>query len=136
MEYLPKAGSFKKPTKKTEKSYPSNPYLQLMRYLLEGYTWQKEQKQPFTLIIPIILYHGNEQWTKKTFSDYFQLPDKNLQRYIPNFEYILNDLSKYSDEEILKLEVGVLMTTLLLFKHKGDKDFLLQHKHLPPISQS
>ena len=108
------------------KSYPvPYPHLQLLRYLLN--CWEKDlaQKQPLRPVVPIILYHGKERWETKQLSDYFGLPDNTLLPYFPNFEYILTDLSKFSDEDILKLRIGFYINTLLLMKHQKDKAYFI-----------
>ena len=120
------------------KSYVENPWLQLLRYLLEGYRQQilqqqeanksRKTKRPIklTVIIPIIFYHGDGKWHYRSFEDQFDLPHPILKRYLPSFQYILTDLANYSDEELIAMEIGFLLSTLLLLKHKSDKDFLKQ----------
>lgn len=46
---------------------------------------------------------------------------------MPGFDFILTSLCGLSDDEILALEAAFLATTFLLFKHKGEKDYLLKH---------
>ena len=58
---------------------------------------QAERLMP---VIPVILYHGKEVWKVRRFSGYFEGIDETFCRFIPEFEYLLTDLSKYSDEEI------------------------------------
>jgi len=66
-------------------------------------------------VIPVLLYHGAARWTVATnFQALFELPDA-LGVYVPEFEYLLTDLSTYSDEEIKRTaELGV---GLLVLKH-------------------
>ena len=77
-------------------------------------------------MIPIILYHGKSGWQPKKMEDFFGEIDKDLQRFIPIFEYHLTDLSTFSDKDIEKLEVVYLMATLLLFKHYDDENYILK----------
>jgi len=108
---------------------PQNIYIQLNRYLTEGYQQQSldKGKKKLTLILPIIIYHGQQKWQSKAFSDYFDLPDDRLKQYIPNYNYELVDLQKIPDDWLLKLSFGhYLKSTFLVFKHKNDKDFLYQ----------
>ena len=52
-------------------------------------------------LIPLILYHGKEKWTvDKRFSSLFEGPSQTLAGYISDFEFILYDLSRYTDEQI------------------------------------
>lgn len=79
------------------KSYPpQNIYIQLNRYLTEGYQQQSldKAKKKLILILPIIIYHGKQKWQLKSFADYFELPDRRLKEYLPNYTYELVDLSK------------------------------------------
>lgn len=121
------------------KSNIENPWLQLLRYQLEGYRNQIQQQQEInrsqkvknrlelTVIIPVIFYHGAGKWHYRPFEEYFELPHPSLKSYIPSFDYLLTDLSTYSNEELFALEVGFLLSTLLLLKHKNDKRFIKQY---------
>lgn len=108
------------------KSYvPRNIYLQLHRYLTEIYNHQDAENKKLQLVIPIVIYHGKDGWKKRDFSDYFDLPDENLQRYVPNLFYELIDLNKISDDLIINHSVGhYLQSTFLVFKHTKDKSFI------------
>ena len=118
--------------------------LQLLRYLTEGYLQQideyrKKQKakkevgkktkqlEHLQLIIPIVLYHGKDKWQNRPFSDLFKLPDPSLKSYIPEVAYILNDLTKTPDKLLMALEFIYLRSTMLLLKHRNEKDFVLQY---------
>ncbi|MBW1650709.1 MAG: Rpn family recombination-promoting nuclease/putative transposase [Deltaproteobacteria bacterium] len=104
--------------------------LQLLQYMIK--IWQLHIKQkgfPLPVVIPLVLYHGEDKWSLKT--DFGQLFDKNTKQfkaYIPDFNYILYDLSQYTDDQI-KGEV-FLKAALLLFKYSSTKDIL---KKLPDI---
>lgn len=98
------------------KSYP-DPQLafQLLRYLVRIWEQDRQQQLPLRPIVPLVLYHGHQTWTTPLdFRGLFDLPTA-LQRYIPQFEYQLYDLSHYSDEEI-RGEV-ILRVSLLLLKY-------------------
>ncbi len=110
------------------KSYPEKyPHLQLMRYMLEGYEYQLKQKEQLSLIIPVILYHGREQWKARPFKEYFDLPHPVYGMFVPSFDYILVNLADYADEQILAIGMSFLASSMLLFKHKQDKDFVLKN---------
>lgn len=110
------------------KSYPEKyPELQLLRYMLEGYQSQLKQKEELSLIIPIVLYHGKKKFNAKPFFEYLELPHPKFGRFMPNFEFIMADLSKYADEEILAIGMSFLTSSLLLFKHKQERDFVLHN---------
>ena len=79
----------------------------------EAYIKQTEKLIP---VIPVILYHGKELWKVRRFSDYFEGIDEIFCRFVPEFEYLLTDLSKFSNEEIkqkvfrkVSLEISLLL---------------------------
>lgn len=111
------------------KSYvPRNIYLQLHRYLTEIYNHQDAENKQLQLVIPIVIYHGKEDWKQRGFTDYFDLPDENLNRYVPNFLYELIDLNQISDDLIINHSVGhYLQSTFLVFKHTKDKSFIEEY---------
>ncbi len=102
-------------------------HLQLMRYLLS--IWEldlkKGRKGSLPVIVPLVLYRGPGKWKSSTrFSSLFHGPVEALARHIPDFQFILYDLSRHSDEEI-KGSV-MLRVVLLLFKHIFDPDLRLK----------
>ena len=110
------------------KSYvPSHPHLQLLRYMLGMWEAQIRNHEPLKLILPIIIYHGQQKWNAKPFADYFVGPDlpNSLEPFIPSFEYWLTDLQASSDGEIrTKYSPVDLRISFLLMKHIGRKSIL------------
>jgi len=91
--------------------------LHLLRYMIK--IWEQGVKQgkarPFAPIIPIVVYHGKSKWNAgPDFYALFDLPD-GLQAYMPNFRYLLCNLSHCSDEEIKG--TVTLKAAFLLLKH-------------------
>ncbi|MFZ7120708.1 MAG: Rpn family recombination-promoting nuclease/putative transposase, partial [Eubacteriaceae bacterium] len=97
------------------KSYPSKMVtLQLLKYMLR--IWEqkvsKEKDEKIPIIIPLVVYHGKARWTignklSELIEGYKKLPG-GIKKYIPEYEYILYDISKYSDNEIkgnVKLQI-------------------------------
>ena len=102
------------------KSYPDYfIHLQLLEYLVK--IWRQEIKnnpkiKTLPVVIPMVLYHGKSTWKiHKNFLSLFNAEDGLLKRFIPDFEYILFDLTIWSDDEIM----GNIYTkaVLLLFKY-------------------
>jgi predicted transposase/invertase (TIGR01784 family) len=89
--------------------------LQVLRYMVHGWEYSLRQQARLWPVIPVVVYHGAAPWTVATnFQALFDLPDA-LLAYVPEFHYLLNDLSTYSDEELKRsAEVGV---ALLVMKH-------------------
>ena len=96
---------------------------QVLRYMVriwERFTKRGEQR-PFPPIVPMVVYHGKERWkVSLAFEDLFQLPD-SFRKMVPKFQYLLCDLTRYSDEEI-KGAVS-LRVFLLLLKNIFMEDF-------------
>ena len=113
------------------KSYPQRLLpLHLLEYMLN--IWKQEVKQrnlnQLPLIVPLVLYHGQEGWEHVTLKDIIAGPNEILETYIPDFEYVFYDLSSVPDEDIKKtVMTGV---GLLALKYSRDPDCL--HK-LPEI---
>ena len=96
--------------------------LHLLRYMTRIWEqWLKEGKgKPLPPIIPCVVYHGKEVWTVGPgFHDLFDHPHA-LGHVVPDFEYLLYDLSRYTDEEIKG--AVVLRVAFLLFKHIFSSD--------------
>lgn len=107
------------------KSYlPKYPHLQLLRYLTEAWEQDSKEKRPLTITIPIILYHGKKKWKSLSFPKYFGFLDENFSPFIPDFEYLLTDLSQLSDDKILSLEKGFLVNAFLVLKHSREKEYV------------
>jgi predicted transposase/invertase (TIGR01784 family) len=89
------------------KSYvPPHPWLQLLQYMVNAYSAQaaKVGRKKLTPVVPIIVYHGKEKWNVRPVSSYFKGVDDLSVVFIPEFKYLLNDLSHYSEEELLAME--------------------------------
>ena len=93
------------------------PYLQMMKYLLRIWEANSKQRERLIPVIPVILYHGKESWKVRRFSDYFEGIDEVFFRFIPEFDYLLTDLTGYSNEEIkdrVFRRVSLQITMLLM----------------------
>jgi len=99
------------------KSYPvAYPHLQLLKYLLKIWGTNVKQGVSLTPVIPVILYHGKETWQVRRLTECFEGIDEVFFRFIPEFEYLLTDLSRYTNEEIkdkvfkkASLEIALLL---------------------------
>lgn len=116
--------------------HKSNPqshiHLQLLKYILNIWESNVKQKQKLNLVIPILFYHGKTKWKYRRLSDVFKGMDHPFYQFIPDFDYLLTDLSCYSDQELkdeLFQHVAVAITCLVmkniadgtkLGKHLGD----------------
>jgi predicted transposase/invertase (TIGR01784 family) len=74
--------------------------IQLNRYLTCIWNEQIKQQKNLEPIVPIVLYHGRQQWKPSGIAACFAWSDAKLLRYTPAFDYHFIDLSKYSLEAI------------------------------------
>lgn len=111
------------------KSYTSkNISFQLLKYMIE--IWEAKIKNEKTdelpVIIPLVIYHGKDKWNiKNTLVDMIKGYDKlpqGMQKYIPNYEYLIYDISRYTDEDIKgELKLRILLTIFRDIFTKDDK---------------
>ena len=107
------------------KSYVVNePHVQLMRYIVEHLEKQIKDKEKLTVVIPIIIYHGEGEWKIRPFHEYFEGIDNVLKQYIPNFTYQLTDLGDYSDQELIDMGIGKLLNVFLAMLHIRDLEYI------------
>jgi predicted transposase/invertase (TIGR01784 family) len=84
-------------------SVPQFPHLQLLRYILNIWESCRKQRQPVSIVLPIILYHGKRVWKKRPLKDYLSGKTELLNNFIPDFDYLLVDLSNFQDAKIMLL---------------------------------
>ena len=76
--------------------------LQLLGYMLN--IWKLAAKQTpgkLPVIIPLLIYHGRYQWNVGlSLSDLLQQIPPSVQKHVPDYEYVLFDLSRFSEEDI------------------------------------
>ena len=92
--------------------YQEDTIFQLHGYIGNIWAQHIKQEQPRPLIIPMVIYHGKERWKKKEMVDFFLLPNEYFKRFLPIFDYILVDLSDYSEEEILAMHINAMVQPL------------------------
>lgn len=119
------------------KSYMSkNISFQLLKYMIE--IWEtkikKEKTDNLPMIIPLVIYHGKDSWNIKTtlgemITGYKEL-NKDIQKYIPNYEYMIYDISRYTDSEIKgEAQLRILLTIfrdIFIKDNKGLQESILR----------
>ncbi|MCB5560598.1 Rpn family recombination-promoting nuclease/putative transposase [Anaerosalibacter bizertensis] len=89
------------------KSYKEkNISFQLLKYMIE--IWEakinKEKTYQLPIIIPLVIYHGKDRWNLSTNLGELIVGYENLtediKKHIPNYEYLIYDLSQYTDDDI------------------------------------
>jgi predicted transposase/invertase (TIGR01784 family) len=103
------------------------PHPQLLRYILEHINVQIQASEPLTVVIPIVIYHGDKEWKMRPFADYFEGVDEELRRFIPSFDYNLTSLSNYSDEQLIDMGIGKLVNVFLAMNHVRNVGYILNN---------
>jgi len=92
---------------------------QVLRYMVKIWELLLKQGQFHTrlpIIVPLVIYHGRSPWNIGTgFKQLFHVPDACFEAYVPDFQYLLYDISHLTDEEIKG--AVVLKATLLTMKY-------------------
>ncbi|WP_374754689.1 Rpn family recombination-promoting nuclease/putative transposase [Dyadobacter koreensis] len=99
------------------KSYPDKytPF-QIGSYIFSGLQKQIENKEELSITIPVLLYHGKGKWRCLTVSSLFKNPEPDWKQYLPDFEYVYNNLGDISDEQVETLNNKFLLASILAFK--------------------
>ena len=79
------------------------------------------------LLVPFIIYHGNEVWKVEKMETYFGEIPGSFLRFLPSFDIIFEHISKMPDSVILACKTSFLIRTLLTLKHSHDKAYLREH---------
>jgi len=97
------------------KSYKDEAVIfQLLEYLALGYRKQSREKKGFRLIIPLLYYHGKQEWSPAGLSSYFIDIPGDLKPFLPEFSRIYIDLKNYSIDDIERLNNSLLRTALYI----------------------
>ena len=107
--------------------------LQMLEYMIK--LWRLHLKQhpgePLPIILPVLFYHGEKEWKYgRKLSEVIEISDEKVQKYFPDYEYVMIDVHRMSDEAIKGY--GVFDAVLLMLKHLRHRDQFLR-KHLERI---
>jgi len=111
---------------------PAFPHSQLLRYILNIWAHHMKQRTPVPIVLPILFYHGKSKWKKRPLRNYLSCGKASFpifNQFIPEFDYLLIDLSGFSDEEI-KTEVftrAAVKIALLVQKYIFQPERLKQY---------
>lgn len=100
------------------KSYPSPDIaFQLLRYMVGIWNTKVKNTAQLPVIIPLVIYHGKDGWNiKHTLEEmilgYDELP-KDIRALVPNYKYLLYDLSGYTDEQIKGAVINKIAMTMM-----------------------
>ena len=95
-------------------------FIQVLKYMVEE--WQKDidEKRPLRIIIPIVFYHGEKDWKiPQSFVDQFDVHD-DVKQFLLDYRYFLFDAKSWDfrTEQNKELRENVfLLTALALMKY-------------------
>ena len=99
------------------------PHIQLLQYILN--IWKQEiknGKSVLSLVIPIVIHHGDKKWEYKSIKSYFVDLPQVLHSFIPDFDYLLFSLSDMADNQLISIKNVILSMSAMLLKHSHDEN--------------
>jgi predicted transposase/invertase (TIGR01784 family) len=97
--------------------------------MIKIWEYNIKQKEAFVPVIPIVLYHGKENWKPGRLKSCFKNLPEEIAPFIPDFKYIFVDLSHYTDEEIAdriftqaSLKISLLILKNIFHTEKLEKE--------------
>ena len=105
--------------------------LQLLKYMLRIWKLKKEQGiKKLPLIVPLLIYHGRTEWNVGLrLSDIIEEVPSEAKEYLPDFKYVLFDLSQYSREEIKGTGQMRVFLDVRYFKVILMRNYMMQLKY-------
>ncbi|MFL0167519.1 Rpn family recombination-promoting nuclease/putative transposase [Candidatus Clostridium helianthi] len=99
---------------------------EVWRDVLKNTDKSEVKRKSFKLpaIVPIVLYNGKNKWTAKTSFREILSGYELFEDNILNFNYMLFDINRYSDEELYN--VSNLVSAVFLLDQEMDEDELLR----------
>lgn len=80
------------------------------------------------LMVPVVICHGRTRWQYEPLRNYFGAVDDELAEFLPEFRYLLYDISHLPDEHILSFQNKFLATSLFSMKHREREQRLLARR--------
>ena len=99
------------------------PHIQLLQYILNIWKQEiKDGKTALSLVIPIVIHHGDKKWEYKSINSYFVDLPQVLDKFIPDFDYLLFSLNDIEDDRLASIKNVILSMSAMLLKHSHDKN--------------
>lgn len=110
------------------KSYPDqHTPIQIGSYIFSALQKKVANKEPLSMVIPVLLYHGKQKWEYQQLGGLFENLEDSWKQFLPDFAYIYNSLGEMPDQQFEALENKFLEASLLALKHSFEKEWLNQH---------
>ena len=98
--------------------------IQLVRYMTNAESKNLQNKEPFVLTIPIVLYHGLRPMTRYELKDIYEGYPAVYRAYAYDFKYLVIDLYQETDASIRSIREQSLKIVFWALKLSRDKDIL------------
>lgn len=108
--------------------------IQILRYLAGAYHKQLQSFDKLEVVLPVLFYHGDEEWEFQALEELIPSYPDNLKQYIPIQTTNFINLQNISDDHIQSLRNAFLATTMLMQKHSHNQQYL--HNEINRIFQS
>ena len=107
------------------KSYiDKNTPIQIGSYIFSDFMKQVMKKEKPAMVIPVLLYHGKKRWEYHTLEGLFENLEPELKIFLPDFDYVYNDLGEIPDQQVEVLNNKFLVASILTLKHSFDEQWL------------
>ncbi len=95
--------------------------LQLLTYMANGYAQQRKRNEKLSVIIPVIYYHGKNNWQFRPLDQLFtDLPAK-FRMFIPTFQIEMFTVQQFSVQQIHRIAEAKLRAALMVQKGQFDE---------------
>jgi predicted transposase/invertase (TIGR01784 family) len=109
------------------KSYIEDyPQIQLNQYILNVWQSQLKQKKALTPVLPVVIYHGNRRWKKRSVPAWFGPLPATLLPFLPQFDYVLINLSQPGEGNFPQLRTEYARLVALVLRHNRRQRELLR----------
>lgn len=109
-------------------SHDKKAVFQMLHYVASAMLQAAEDEDEVPLIIPVLFYHGSGGWVYRNLGTYFDGVPDVLLPFLPNFDYLLNDMGQLSDTELEnRVAIPLLSNALRVMKHIYDKEYLREN---------
>jgi len=89
----------------------------------------KEKGRVLEPILPLLFYNGKKAWKPKTIHQLFEKKAyfDFFEPYLPNFQFLFNNIADIPTEQIMKIEVAFFRSALLAMANRHDGNLIFQH---------
>jgi predicted transposase/invertase (TIGR01784 family) len=95
--------------------------IQLLTYIANGYNLQKTQKERFSVIVPVLYYHGKGKWKFRPLHLIIKNIPDSLLPYIPTFQIEMLQIQSLTREHIHSIAEAKLRATFMVQKGMHDQ---------------